>query len=105
MHGLLLAAVLALSAPRTDTTIAVPSGAKLQLENFAGEIQVETWSRSALRIEAEHGRRSHLEIEKDEGEITVSVETDRGGPGSVDFKLTVPAGMSLDLSGVYCDIR
>lgn len=105
MHGWILAAVLAVSAPRTDTTLAVPSGAKLSLENFAGQIEVDTWSRNSLRVQAEHGRRTHIEVSEEGGEVTVSVETDRGGPGSVDFHLTVPTSMSLSLSGVYCDIR
>jgi DUF4097 and DUF4098 domain-containing protein YvlB len=94
-----------MSAPRTDTTLAVPAGARLQLENFGGEIVVETWSRNELRIEAEHSRRTHIEVEQDGSEFTISAETERSAPGSVDFHLTVPASMSLELSGVYCDIR
>lgn len=105
MHGLLLAAVLALSAPRTDTTFSVPAGAKLSLENFAGQIEVNTWAKSAVRIQADHSRRTSIEIERDGSEVTISSENQKGPPGTVDYILTVPASMGLSLSGVYCDIK
>jgi len=105
MQGLVMAAVLTLAVgAHTDTTLTVSSGTQLELENYAGSIEVSTWSRNAVRIEAEHGRRSVVEVSRDESTLSVSVESSRGTPTSADFKLTVPTWMALKLSGVYCDI-
>src|SRR5262245_36938091 len=104
MHGLILAAALAIGAPRTDTTLTVPSGTRLHLENFAGSIEVKTWTRGVVRIQASHGRRTHIEFQQDGSDLAVSAEVDRGAPGSVDYVLTVPPWVELELSGVYCDI-
>ncbi len=105
MHGLILAAVLALGATRTDTTLAVAHGTRLELENYAGDIDVRTWDRNAVHIEADQGRHASVDIDTDDDAISVSVSSDRGPSTSVDFRLTVPAWMSLKLSGVYSDIN
>lgn len=105
MHGLVMAAMLTLAVgAHTDTTLAVTNGTTLELENYAGSIEVETWSRNAVRIEAEHGRRAEVQVERGSGSLSISAESHMGTPTSADFKLTVPAWMTLKLSGVYCDI-
>ena len=105
MHGLVMAAMLTLAVgAHTDTTLAVSTGTTLELENYAGSIEVETWSRNAVRIEAEHGRRAEVQVERGSGSLSISAESHMGTPTSADFKLTVPAWMTLKLSGVYCDI-
>ena len=54
MHGLVMAAMLTLAVgAHTDTTLAVSTGTTLELENYAGSIEVGTWGRNAVRIEAE----------------------------------------------------
>ncbi len=105
MHGLVMAAMLTLAVgAHTDTTLAVSNGTTLELENYAGSIEVETWNRNAVRIEAEHGRRAEVQVERGSGSLSISAESHMGTPTSADFKLTVPAWMTLKLSGVYCDI-
>ena len=105
MHGLVMAAMLTLAVgAHTDTTLAVSNGTTLELENYAGSIEVGTWSRNAVRIEAEHGRRAEVQVERRSGSLSISAESHMGTPTSADFKLTVPAWMTLKLSGVYCDI-
>ena len=96
--------VLALAA-RTDTTLNVAPSSRLKLENFGGDIQVQTWSRNAVRIEADHGRRVDVTIDRSSGELTLGAETRFGAPATVDWRLTVPATLSLELSGVYSDVR
>lgn len=106
MQGLVMAAMLTLAVgTQTDTTFTVSPGATLELENYAGSIEVTTWSRNAVRIEASHGRRAVLGIHRDEDVVQIGVESRYGTPTSADFKLTVPAAMGLKLSGVYCDIQ
>ena len=105
MHGLVMAALLTMAvSAHTDTTLTVSSGTALELEDFAGSIEVATWSRNAVRVEADHSRHAELEIERGAGTLGLSVENRMGGPTSVDYRLTVPAWMALKLSGVYCDI-
>lgn len=105
MHGLVMAAMLTLAVgAHTDTTLAVSTGTTLELENYAGSIEIGTWSRNAVRIEAEHGRRAEVQVERGSGSLSISAESHMGTPTSADFKLTVPPWMTLKLSGVYCDI-
>src|SRR2546429_6556714 len=49
-------AALAL-AQQTDTTVPVRAGARLEINNFGGEIAVKTWSRNAVRVVADHSSR------------------------------------------------
>lgn len=105
MHGFLMATLLTMAmSARTDTTLSVTPGTQFELENYAGSIEVTTWARNAVRIEASHGRRAMLDISRDEGSIQVDIESTHGVPTSAEFQLTVPAWMGLKLSGVYCDI-
>jgi DUF4097 and DUF4098 domain-containing protein YvlB len=106
MQGPFMAALLTLAVgARTDTTITVPADATLELENYAGSIEVGTWSKNAIHIEASHGRRAVLKIDRDGSALQIEVESRYGAPTSADFKLTVPTAMGLKLSGVYCDIQ
>ena len=47
---------------QTDTTVPVRSGARLEVENFGGEIAVKTWAKNAVRIEASHSTRDRIVI-------------------------------------------
>jgi len=97
---------LALGAPQqTDTTLPVRSGARLEVENFGGEIAVRTWSRSAVRVTASHSSRDRIEIGASDAGLHVKAEGHRGPPHVVDYEITVPAWMALNLSGVYTDIN
>jgi hypothetical protein len=96
---------LALAPPQqTDTTLPVRQGARLEVNNFGGEIAVKTWSRSAVRITASHSSRDHIEISASDPAIHVTAEGRHGPPQLVDYEITVPAWMALNLSGVYTDI-
>ena len=97
-------AALAL-AQQTDTTVPVRTGARLEVNNFGGEIAVKTWSRSAVRIVADHASRDRVRIEASEQYVRVKVEGGRHGPSQVDYVITVPGWMALNLSGVYTDIK
>jgi hypothetical protein len=119
-------AAIAMAAPQgTDTTFAVSAGARLDLQNYAGEIVIETWARPEIRIEADHGRRDGLFVEQGDGAVHVrpalwkdgdfdidieegeSYGVSWGGPRSpslVDFTITVPEGMMLDVGGPFTDV-
>jgi len=91
-------------AQQTDTTVPVRAGARLEVNNFGGEIAVKTWSKSAVRIAASHSSRDHITVEASDQVVRVKSESRRGPSQVVDYEITVPAAMALALSGVYTDI-
>ena len=96
-------AALALTQ-QTDTTVPVRAGARLEINNFGGEIAVKTWTRNAVRVVAEHSSRDRISV--DASELVVRVKSEgRRGPSQIDYAVTVPAWMALSLSGVYTDIK
>ena len=104
----------------TDTTLAVPARGRLELDGFSGAIHVSGWDRDAMRIQAEH--RPGTSVSWEVGPATVVLRSIRllripemtprrrvrvqriPFPTDVDYRLTVPRGMSLRLSGVNTDI-
>ena len=45
-----------------------------------------------------------MEIERDGSTVTVKPRTRMGAPSSVDFRITVPAAMAIEINGVYADV-
>jgi len=97
-------AALAL-AQQTDTTVPVRAGARLEINNFGGEIAVKTWSRNAVRVVADHSSRDRITVDASDQVVRVKTEGGRRGPSQIDYAVTVPAWMALNLSGVYTDIK
>ena len=87
-----------------DTTFAVSRNARLSLSNFAGEITVQVWNRSEIRIETDS--------DSDFGRITVHQSGSaihikpRGRYEHTEtaFEITVPQWLPLELSGIETDI-
>lgn len=101
----LLAAVTTLAfAPQTDTTVAVTRGARLDVNNFGGDITVKTWDKSSVRITADNSDRDHVDIDVGSSVVTVRTSSRRGMPHLVSFEITVPTWMALTLEGTYADI-
>lgn len=97
-------AALALVAIQgSDTVVTVQRGDRLEAENHTGNITVRTWTRSAVMLRVSGGGGS-VSLERDDGEVSVSLDWDHGDPGRVDYELTVPAWMPLELSGINTDI-
>src|SRR2546429_6297788 len=100
-----LAALAGLAlAQQPDTTVPVRAGARLEVNNFGGEIAVKTWSKSAVRIAASHSSRDRITVDASDQLVRVKSESRRGPSQVVDYEITVPAAMALALSGVYTDI-
>lgn len=104
MLAILAAASLAL-AQQTDTTLAVQQGARLDVENFGGEIVVRTWAQDRVRIQATHSSRDWIDISASASAVRVEAESRRGMPHLVEYQITVPAWMPLQLSGVSTHVR
>src|SRR5947199_10559884 len=90
---------------QTDTTVPVRAGARLEINNFGGEIAVETWSRNAVRVMAEHSGRERIRVDASDQVVRVKTEAGRRGPSQIDYAVTVPAWMAVDLSGGCTDIQ
>jgi DUF4097 and DUF4098 domain-containing protein YvlB len=101
--GGILAAALA-AAPQTDTTFTVQPGARLEVRNTGGDITVRAWDRNAVRIEAEHSSRTLVEVESSGSVVRIHARSRYGPANIVDYRITVPAAMSLDLSGMHTEI-
>src|SRR5258708_25215450 len=97
-------AALALTQ-QTDTTVPVRAGARLEINNFGGEIAVKTWSRNAVRVVADHSSRDRISVDASDQLVRVKTDAGRRGPSQIDYAVTVPASMALNLSRVYTDIK
>lgn len=96
-------AVLA-AGGHTDTTLSVRRGARLDVNNFSGDIVVRTWSRDAVRIVASHSHRTYVRVDGSASRLEVTSENRRGMPTSVDFEFIVPEWMPVELAGIAADI-
>jgi hypothetical protein len=105
MNGVVIGAVMALSMmQQTDTVIPVGDARSVSVEATGGTILVDVWDRDEVRIQGEHSRRTFVEIRRRGGVIDVEPEARRGPANLVDFHITVPATMAVDLEGMYTDI-
>ena len=87
-----------------DSTVPVERGQRLEVDLFAGDVDVKTWSKNAVRVVADPDGRGRVEIERSATTLSVRTTGRRGPPPSTDIEITVPAWMALDISGVYTDI-
>jgi DUF4097 and DUF4098 domain-containing protein YvlB len=102
MLGLILA--MTILAP-TDQTLQVSKGTKLDVNNFAGDVNVKVWDRDAVRIEVNHSDREVVDIKQGEQSLTVRSRSVRGGPPrSLDYTITVPKWMGISVNGTYADV-
>ena len=105
MNGVIIGALVALGAmQQTDTTLALEGAELLGVETLGGSIAVDVWDRDEVRVRAEHSTRTFVEIERRRGRIEVESEARRGPANLVDFQITVPRSLSLDLQGQYGDV-
>jgi putative adhesin len=95
------AAVLSLGSD-VDTTFAVKPGANLQVENFAGEVVLSAWDKNAVRIQAPESGGERVIVKPTPRGL--SIRTGSKHASSVDLRITVPAWMDLDVSGVQTDV-
>jgi DUF4097 and DUF4098 domain-containing protein YvlB len=92
--------------PGSDKTVDVAKGTRLVLSNQAGEVVVRSWDQERVRIQASHGQRETITAETTDN--TLRIRTQRTGPtrgpgGLVDYQITVPRWMPVNLSGTYLD--
>jgi len=101
LTGALLSAAV---VQQTDTVISVQPGMRLDIESFAGDVVIGTWPRSEMRIVADHSTRTEIAIRQSGSIIRLRAESWRG-PASVDYEITIPAAMDVEVSGTFTSAR
>ena len=85
--------------PETDQSVPVARGARLTVNNFAGEVVIKTWDRDQLRVQARHTARAKVNIRQTATVVAISADTH--GTASVDYEITAPAWMPVKVEGTY----
>jgi len=88
-------------APQTDQTVAAARGAKLAVENFAGEVVIRGWDRDTVRVQARHASRTRVAIRTNASGLVVSAAGSQGPPGPVDYEINVPVWMPVKIDGTF----
>ena len=48
----------------TDQTVQVAKGTKLDVNNFAGDVNIKVWDKDAVRVEVNHSDRETVDIKQ-----------------------------------------
>ena len=94
------------AGPGSDKTVDVTKGTRLVLSNQAGEVVVRSWDQDRVRIQASHGARETISAETTDNTLrirTTRAAGSRGPGGLVDYQITVPRWMPVNLTGTYLD--
>jgi DUF4097 and DUF4098 domain-containing protein YvlB len=91
------------SSPRTDQTVDVAKGTRLVLNNNAGEVVVRSWDRDQVRVQATHSDRDKIDVQTAEMTLRIRARAARGPSSLVDYQITVPRWMPVNLSGTYLE--
>lgn len=91
------------SSPKSDQTVDAVKGTRLVLSNNAGEVVVRSWDQDKVRIQATHGPRDTITAETTDMTLRIRTRSTRGPSGLVDYQITVPKWMPVNLSGTYLD--
>ena len=87
-----------------DQTVNVTKGTKLDVSNFAGDVAVKTWDRDAVRVQVTLSDRETVDVKPGDQVLTIRSRSVRGGrPRSLDYALTVPKWMAININGTYVD--
>jgi DUF4097 and DUF4098 domain-containing protein YvlB len=102
---IIVGALMVMAVPQSsDTTFAVDPGLRLELHNSSGYIVVRTWERDEVRIRANGSFRGAFVIERTSSSLRVGARRWDDDDDEVDYLLTVPASMDLDLATSDGDI-
>jgi DUF4097 and DUF4098 domain-containing protein YvlB len=91
-------------AADTDDTVAVARGARLSVENASGSVEVHTWDRDSLRVQARHGAGTKVVIRADQSSVTVHAISPDGHAGSVEYEITAPAWIPMRIEGNHNNV-
>ena len=102
LGALLCAAPQPAGAQTLDTTLAVRPGARFELQNVAGTVEIRGTRRQEIRIRVEYDR---ARIEIDGSSSAVRVRTvPRRGMGEAQYSIELPTGTALTVNSISSDI-
>lgn len=87
----------------TDTTVTLRAATALALNSFEGSITVIAGDRGTLRVQADHEDDTEIRIDQGGGRVRISASA-RYGPAEVNWRLTVPPELALDLTAQSGDV-
>lgn len=90
---------------RTDTTVQIERGTTLVLQGTNGDIRVATWGKPMLRVQAEHRRGDKVSLQRKGRQLTITALSGPGLADEVEWNLTVPAWMPLQVSCMEGDVE
>ena len=89
----------------TDQTVQTPKGTKLDVNNFAGDVNIKVWDKDAVRVEVNNSDRETVDIKQGDQTVTIRSRSLRGGrPRSLDYTISVPSWMAITVAGTYADV-
>jgi putative adhesin len=91
-------------SPGADTTVAVPPGSSLNVENYSGEVFVEGWTRGAIRIRTDQDDEDRVVVVPARGFVTVRAASKHEEDHEANIRLQVPAWMNVSVNGVHTDV-
>ncbi len=108
---LALAPISALAGQSVDKSWDINADASVSIENIAGEIVIQAWSRNEVQLTGELGDSvEELEIDASESRLQIRVKNrnERNSRNrytdETKLKLMVPGGVNIDAVGVSADI-
>ena len=105
--GLTVLLAEAAAAERVERRLEAPRDAIVSVQNTAGSIDIRGWSRNEVEVQGDLGRDvEELVFERDDREIRIEVRSSRGSNRRIgsDLQIRVPAGSTVNVSGVSTDI-
>jgi predicted membrane protein len=104
-----------------EKTVALAKDGKVYLKNISGDVEVKTWDRGEVKIDAlkvskhssmdkakEYAGLVKIEVTEEDGTLNIVVNYPKNGPNkmsvSVDFNLMIPSMATADINSVSGDL-
>lgn len=107
MNGAVMAALVALSmVQQTDTVFPAQGARALSVDATAGSVTVTAWDRTDVGVKAEHSSRTYVAVHRsrDGSVIRLEAEARRGPATIVDFEISLPRGMAVEVDAESADV-
>jgi DUF4097 and DUF4098 domain-containing protein YvlB len=99
----LLALIMLLAQP-ADQTVPAKKGARLEVNSFSGSVEVKVWDRDAVKVEAPDSDGDAVDVRATDHAVVVRGSR-RGMPRAVDYVITVPSWMPVNIAGTMLDVK
>lgn len=84
-----------------DSTFSVGRSPRLSVQTMSGRVEVRSWNRSQIRVQAEY-ERARVEFDANPNQVTVRT-VNRRGNSEVDYRVNVPVGTAVEINGISVD--